>query len=421
MLAHFNVKPAGELLRRAFAAVRDTFPLLYVRQRVRTIRDDPVLRYYGSALSLVSALTAAFWLYGQPIADLLQSRDSVCWPFLENCFLARPVSPAATMTILFGLWSGGIIAAGLFTSAARVGVAYALLIALNLLRLAVVLMDYRLISNQHYMILWVTAVFLFTPSRRTTLIALLVSFYVAAGLLKLNVDWLSGAALYGNRPLGMPDQWVPLACRYVIVLELVVVFGVLAKSRWLFWAAVGQLVLFHISSFWVVGFFYPLLMFALLSIIVMDRVLPLNRSTADPSHKLLTYVVLAAFGFCQLVPRLMSSDPAITGEGRMWALNMFDAPISCTATVTRHQLSGPVSSQFQVQFVQPRIACDPIVFLEAAKSRCRTEGGRQDFDLRLQSRRASSATTDLVFDLSGVCSAMPHYSVLWRNDWILPK
>ena len=49
------------------------------------------------------------------------------------------------------------------------------------------------------MALWVTGVFLAVPGKREALRLLLVLFYVWAGTLKLNWEWISGAGLY--RPL----------------------------------------------------------------------------------------------------------------------------------------------------------------------------------------------------------------------------
>ena len=68
-----------------------------------------------------------------------------------------------------------------------------------------------------------------------------------------------------------PGVGVVAACAYVIVLELVVSWGLLARRAWIFWAAFAQFLLFHALSWQVVGFFYPLLMFAILTIFPVSR------------------------------------------------------------------------------------------------------------------------------------------------------
>jgi hypothetical protein len=285
------------------------------------------------------------------------------------------------------------------------------------------------------MALWVLLVYLFVPSPRRVLTYLIVSFYVWAGFLKLNADWLSGAGLYGRRPLGLPHSFIPAACAYVVFLELFVVLGLLSRRNWLFWVALSQVLLFHIASFWVVGFFYPLLMFLILSIIPLSRYCPppsTRGSEPQPGLSVLwhglerrsTYALLGAFCFMQLTPRFFPGDPAITGQGRMFALNMFDAPTLCVATVT-DRLTGMrlPPSRIQVPFLEPRISCDPIVYLQAAKNRCRANTvDRQfdDFDLTLMTRRMGSSAPVTVASISSVCTTNPHYDVFRHNPWINP-
>jgi hypothetical protein len=100
-------------------------------------------------------------------------------------------------------------------------------------------------------------------------------FYFWAGTLKVNWEWISGAALY--RPLWFfTGRGVIVACAYVVLMELFVSWGLLARRSWIFWSAVAQLALFHVMSWAVVDFFYPILMFLLLSIVVLDRLYPVK-------------------------------------------------------------------------------------------------------------------------------------------------
>jgi len=74
-------------------------------------------------------------------------------------------------------------------------------------------------------------------------------------------------------------------CVYVIVLELGVTWGLLARRAWIFWTALAQFLVFHALSWQVVGFFYPLLMFAILAIFPLSRLVePRTRLTACSSH-----------------------------------------------------------------------------------------------------------------------------------------
>src|SRR5438552_19020302 len=76
---------------------------------------------------------------------------------------------------------------------------------------------------------------------------------------------------------------VVAACVYVIVLELGVAWGLLAKRAWIFWTSFAQFLVFHALSWQVVGFFYPLLMFAILTVFLLSRLV----EPRDPSEGLL--------------------------------------------------------------------------------------------------------------------------------------
>ena len=115
--------------------------------------------------------------------------------------------------------------------------------------------------------------------------------------------------------LWVPAFLVPVACAYVIVLESVLVFGLFSRRRWLFWGTLAQLLLFHVISYPVVGFFYPALMAALLSIFPLARLV--GRESEGPSLAALgrglepipTYALLAGFSALQLVPLPVSGRP----------------------------------------------------------------------------------------------------------------
>ena len=162
-------------------------------------------------------------------------------------------------------------------------------------------------------------------------------FYFWAGTLKLNWEWVSGGALY--RPLWLlTGPAVVAACAYVVVLELVIVWGLLSRRSWIFWSSLAQVLLFHVMSFAVVGWFYPLLMFALLAIFPLARCIP--GAPPEPASASASSGGAcrgrrsrwrSRFSLVQLTTHLYPGDTAITGEGRLFALHMFDARVVCEA------------------------------------------------------------------------------------------
>jgi len=404
----------------------------FIRRQIDEIAGDAVLRRYGAALALTHALSAIFWLDVQPLGRILDpALMPVCWPFFPQCHAWRILDPAAITGLVVLLLALALVTSARFVRAETVRSGYWLLMAATLLKTVLLVQDYRLVLNQHYMAGMVVCVFLFVPAKRQALAYLITSFYVWAGLLKLNPEWMSGVALYGRRPFGLPASVIPATCLYVIVLELFVVFGLLSKRPWVFWVALGQVLLFHIGSFWVVGYFYPILMFLILSILAMTTLDERVRAHTPlagtaPGHRrriaVSTYGLLATFSLLQLIPRSFPGNPSITGEGRLFALNMFDAPVQCQATVTVHAEGVSASPRrLGAPFLQPRIQCDPIVYFELARGLCRSNELNPrfgDIDIRLTSRKQGQADYRTVVAIDSFCAAHPSYDLLRHNAWI---
>ncbi len=401
----------------------------FFRRNVEEIAADPVLRVYGLILAFVHVLTFLFWRRGTPLQAVLPiGATPICWPFFEECHRFRFMSTTGVEVILWSYLGLAVVAGLLFARRATAGPGYGALLVLEAVKVLIIVQDYRLRMNQHYMAFFVALVFLVFPAKRRLLQYLIVLFYFWAGTLKLNQDWLSGAMFSARRAPWLPAALVPMACAYVVVLETVLVFGLLSRRRWLFWATLAQLVLFHVMSYPITGFYYPSLMGGLLSIFPLSRVMggdderPSLAALWTGREPLPTYVLLTGFSVLQLVPHMFPGDSAITGEGRLFALHMFDARVVCEAHMTLHDGHGG-SRRIQVAARVPtRVRCDPIVYLSVARALCRqgAELGRwEDLDWSLRSRRATETTLRPVVELGGFCRRDIRYDVWRPNSWIL--
>ena len=400
----------------------------FLRRNIAEIAADPVLRIYGVALAGVHLLTFLFWRTDFPLQLVLPvGTTPICWPFFEDCHRFRFLTAPAVDALLWGYLALGSVAAALFARRRTVAAAYAALALLEVLKVLIIVQDYRLRMNQHYMAFFVALVFLTFPGKRRLLQYLIVLFYFWAGTLKLNRDWLSGAVLDFQR-LWVPAWAVPLACAYVVVLESVLVFGLFSRRRWFAWATLGQLALFHVMSYPITGFYYPSLMVVLLSIFPLAW---LRRGESDrPSLAALwtgreavpTYVLVAGFSILQLVPHMFPGDPVVTGEGRLFALHMFDARVVCEAHVTLHDAQGGSRRARIVPLVPTRVRCDPIVYLSVVRELCRqgaTQGRWTDVDVSLRSRRVTEPLFRPVMELERFCGQGLRYDVWRPNAWIL--
>jgi hypothetical protein len=177
----------------------------------------------------------------------------------------------------------------------------------------------------------------------------------------------------------------------------------------------------------IVGFFYPTLMFALLAIFPLSRL-----TTPEPDRPSLirietgrevwsTYALLTGFSLLQLVPYAFPGDSAITGEGRLFALHMFDARVVCESYLTLHDARGAVRRVDLTVGGAARIRCDPIVSFNIARAICRQRAARgrwTEVDLSLRSRRTTEVALRSVVEIAGFCKENPTYD-LWRtNPWI---
>jgi hypothetical protein len=136
-------------------------------------------------------------------------------------------------------------------------------------------------------------------------------------------------------------------------------------------------------------------------------------------------VTAVAFSVLQLTPYLFPGDPALTGEGRLYALHMFDARPSCTGFATLRLASGGVIHRDLGLALDARIACDPVVYYNRARNLCRQASlpGAEvrDLDLFLWSRRATGASLRPVIAIERFCSRNVWYNPFWHNAWILTE
>jgi hypothetical protein len=398
--------------------------------RARTIDGDPALRAYAIIASLLHSLTGLAWFTYKHIDALVTSEEAVCWPLFPHCDGVRGMlSPALARAAVVLYMALGASAAVLFAQR-RANAALATFVGTTLLGAALYSLDYRLRLNQTYMFAWVVLALLVAPRPAQTLQALVALFYVWAGTLKLDREWISGAALY-EKPFLVPARLVPAACVYVLVLEMVFIWALFAPSPKWRWAVYVQLLVFHAVSWKVVGYFYPLLMFGLTAIYPLvwlrapDETLTFRRLRADASAWKSVAAVAAVFSAFQLVPHLFPGDTAVTGEGRLFSLHMFDAQVQCTGGVTiRTASTSRVRAALITHNADVRTRCDPITLIAAARRLCRSLATRSDdphVDVAVDAKRTTDERAQPLIHVDDFCRQDIQYSVWHHNAWIGPR
>jgi hypothetical protein len=398
----------------------------------RVTRSVP-LRAYAVVLSLLHPLTATAWFTYKHIASLATGEDCVCWPFFPGCEALRSHLAAGGVgaaTVTYGALGLGAAVAFLIRGARSARTGTILFVAATLLGTCLYALDYRLRLNQTYMLAWVILVFLLARRPLRALQAVIALFYFWAGTLKVNAEWTSGAALY-HSPLLVPAALVPAACVYVLVLELVLVWGLFAPWARVRWVVYAQLILFHAVSWPIVGYFYPLLMFGLTStfplvwISAPEETLTWRGFRADASTRREVLVLAGVFSLFQLVPCLYPGDTALTGEGRVFALHMFDARVACEGGALLTAANG---RQSRAELINPqldvRTRCDPIVLIAEAERLCSLLAAQSDpariarVDVLVDAKRSSDPVMQPLVRARDVCNHPVRYSPYRHNDWI---
>jgi hypothetical protein len=262
------------------------------------------------------------------------------------------------------------------------------------------------------MLFWLNGVFLVWPAKRWAVPVIIVSFYFWAGMLKLNYEWLSGSVLYADLWL-IPSRFAWLACTYVVILELLLIWGLLATNPWWFWSSLAQLAAFHIESLSQIHWFYPALMSTVLAWFVLYR-----RERPSPSGSLLVefftlrarkpaYVLAAAFALFQLAPFAYRGDRALTGQGRVLALHMFEARQLCEVFAVVHSHDDHQKKiALRLEHLPPRVI--------SAR-----DGEVQSIDFLMKVKRKTELTFRTIVDETDFCRKQHEYLVFGNNRWIL--
>jgi hypothetical protein len=377
------------------------------------------LRLVGAAVALTHVASVVSWLWSPADFALRILSDSfaACWPLWESCHALRPFSSGAVY-----LWLGFLAILALGASAAlawgRVRTGWWLSLLALVVKLSIVVQDYRFQGNFHYMSQLFAAAWLFVPGRRFTLPRLLVVFYFSAGLLKFNTEWLSGQAFI--REPWISGRWLMAACAYVVLLELLFVPFLLSRHSRLRWAVLLQLLVFHAFSWHIVGFLYPVTMLLLLAALPLLWSEGHDAVVLEPKKHGLIF--LAVVALAQLVPWLIPGDAALSGQGRLFALNMLDAKAECRHFLFLRGENGFVEASDHNLDWGLRIGCDPLLLFRLAEHACRTAPqsmkGFVDLDWGLHSWRSSQPSVGISVDFHNFCALKPSYQSWRAQNWI---
>lgn len=400
----------------------------WIKSQLWEIKKSSAVRLFGAVLAITHILTWVYWESqgALPLTYYAQSTP-MCWSLFESCSAMRFL-PTSLMSFLYNSYLAlGIITAALFAATRLVGFGWFLLVLLFVTKLIFYFQDFRLSSNEHYYLFLLNFFFLFIPNKERTLKALVISFYIASGLLMLSPEWLTGQWFieYADIHPKLAEWFAGLS----FLIYLIAPMGLLFNSFKYFTIGFLTLVGYH-SVMWALdGFFTPTVMLAGISLFLFSyferkklETEYIYQSFIRPEPSKLWFILgLAFFWGAQSIPYWKVNHPAATQVGDMLALNRTASSQECLQTTfliydnktieVGHSTPGERQSHMQ---------CNAYLRFLDVKSLCgehKKEPGFKTIASHLAIRDLRDQEFKSVFEISDFCSKDLNFRDLGLYSW----
>jgi hypothetical protein len=112
----------------------------------------------------------------------------------------------------------------------------------------------------------------------------------------------------------------------------------------------------------------------------------------------------------------------LTGQGRIFALDMLEARQVCDVHALVHYRDRAVSDiNLLMPNLPPRKICDPIIYFDRMTDLCQAvakDNRVDDVDFVMHARRTTDATLSTIVDEKGFCAKRETYSIFSNNSWM---
>lgn len=263
--------------------------------------------------------------------------EPLCWPYFLGCekllFLNTP--PASySHGIFYSLIFTLLLLSALNLIRKNAAVSHVILAFLVLVSGAIHFIVTPHASFNYFRVVLVLSFFaIFVPNRVFFLRHLVVLLYVIAGTLKIHEGWIQGT-YFSTLELGLPllpDAVIPYLTNYVILLELIGSWGLLAKNNLIRKLSIFQFFAFHLYSIILVDYFYSVLFLPILFLLFRDDE-GLAWKPAFRGRVLALPAILVLLG-TQYLHLFIKGDVKLTLEGNDWGVFMFDANHQCLSSI----------------------------------------------------------------------------------------
>lgn len=373
----------------------------YLNKNIAEIQSSRNLQLYGLALFATNLVTAFFWFHLNYAAA-----PYLCFSFFPNCQVLHPFLSSFAIYVL-GLLTVLSVIGMILLFQKKIKISYWIFFLCIVIKFVFQISDYRLMGNYHYMSHIINFAYVLLLNKKDAIKLFLVLFYFSAGIIKFNTDWLSGAAML-RIPI-LSGKWLEIACAYAIFLEMVLSFLLLSNSKFLRLWVLIQFVIFHLFSWHIVGYYYPIIMLLLISAFVL-----IPTSFTLPKNRITQFTILF-FLLAQAYPLIFEPYSALNGRGRLLSLNMLDARTACETRFFLRFENETIEYNPSLGNFGIRIHCDPIAVLDKIHKIC-DEFTKQkyfvDMDVDHQVRYATDAKNIEQFSFQNVCANPLNLSIL---------
>ncbi len=284
---------------------------------------------------LLAGFTPAFFLWSRSEAITIKAAQAgrhVCLPYFQNCgdyYFLRGLPPhALDQLLLFGILFGFLAASGFMAWRNEWRLSLRLLLVPFVFKiLYLTVFTYQTQADFEYFHIPPLAVLLFSRNKLQRIRVVVAVTYFLSAFPKFTPAWLDGSyftALEGGMPL-IADGLIPYATKATIIFELVAPWFLLCRDRRLRFSALSMWTAFHLYSFLLVGWRFPVQCLPLLwATFATGEWRPFHWRLLTPAHgALILYIALGA------APTLLFSERAYTLRWQKIGLSMMDANRQC--------------------------------------------------------------------------------------------
>jgi hypothetical protein len=237
----------------------------FLKSNLWEIKKSTVLQIFGGLLALAHLLTYLSWLRNGSAPLIYYANPTpMCWNLFENCMWVKLLSPPLMEFAFHGFGAVAVLAIGLFFFTRLVSLAWVLMALALALKTILYIQDVRLSGNIHYLLYVLNFVYLFVPNKSNLLRWMVVSYYVASGLLKLSPNWLTGQFFIDQ--LAVPIKLAEWLAAMAVLMEMLAPVALFFRDFKNFLIGYCCLILYHGLMWYTSGFFEPSVMLLILQI-----------------------------------------------------------------------------------------------------------------------------------------------------------